>query len=357
MQNPIHSEQVALAIALGVVLGGKHRAIRSNRKGPATEFAKKGLAGLSLFQVKLVVSFLNERCITIKYNSSTAQIFTISGDGKWLFLGRYCSLAMRSTEQANAFEYDRYIGRHTDDVRCIAVSNDGKRVISGSTDKTIKVWKVAPDIYSGECERTLEGHAGRVNAVCIFPDEKYIVSGSSCDKTIKIWNINTGECKKTMNCYVQSIALSSDGKRIYAGSIDGTIKIWGAESGICLNTLKGYKNIVLAVWVSSDGKRLFSGSTDGFVRMWNTQTGKISAIYDHRSCVYSVCVSSDGKYVISGANKTIKVWDVESWACLRTLRGHADAIRSVCISRDGESIYSCSSDGAIKILKVGKCVL
>ena len=71
---------------------------------------------------------------------------------------------------------------HSDEVNSVAYSPDGTKIISGSFDKTIKIW----DANTGECLETLEGHSGSVKSVSYSPDGKNIISGSD-DKTIKIW--------------------------------------------------------------------------------------------------------------------------------------------------------------------------
>ena len=97
---------------------------------------------------------------------------------------------------------------------------DGKYIVSGSSDKTIKIW----DFKTGKCLNTLEGHSYSVNSVAISPDGKYIVSGSY-DKTIKIWDFKTGKCLNTLEGHsysVNSIAISSDGKLYSTNHIFGT---------------------------------------------------------------------------------------------------------------------------------------
>ena len=75
---------------------------------------------------------------------------------------------------------------HSYYIRSIAISPDGKNIVSGSIDKTIKVW----DFKTGECLNTLEGHTSSINSIAISPDGKYIVSGSD-DGIIKIWDFKT----------------------------------------------------------------------------------------------------------------------------------------------------------------------
>ena len=113
---------------------------------------------------------------------------------------------------------------HTSWINSIAISPDGKYIVSGSDDETIKIW----DIKTAECLNTLLGHSETVSSVTISPDGKYIVSGS-IDKTIKIWDIKTAECLNTLeghSSYVESVTISPDGKYIVSGSHDKTRKIW-----------------------------------------------------------------------------------------------------------------------------------
>ena len=76
---------------------------------------------------------------------------------------------------------------HTGSVASIAITPDGKHIVSGSNDETIKLW----DIQSGKEIRSFEGHTFFVNSIAITPDGKHIVSGSN-DKTIKLWDIQSG---------------------------------------------------------------------------------------------------------------------------------------------------------------------
>ena len=105
----------------------------------------------------------------------------------------------------------------------VAISQDGKYAISGSNDKTIKVW----NLEEKREEFTLTGHSSSVTSVAISKDGKYIISGSS-DKTIKIWSLEEKREELTLKGHsfnVNSFAISQDGKYLVSGSSDRTIKV------------------------------------------------------------------------------------------------------------------------------------
>ncbi|CAG8237735.1 unnamed protein product, partial [Penicillium olsonii] len=112
---------------------------------------------------------------------------------------------------------------HSSSVWAVAFSPDGKQIVSGSADGTIKLW----DSTTGDLQKTLEDHSNWVHTVAFSPDSKQIASGSF-DKTIKLWDSTTGDLQKTLeghSDWVQTVAFSPDGKQIASGSLDKTIKL------------------------------------------------------------------------------------------------------------------------------------
>ena len=155
---------------------------------------------------------------------------------------------------------------HTGGVLSVAFSPDGKRIVSGSEDQTLKVW----DATTGQETLTLKGHTGAVQSVAFSPDGKRIVSGSD-DQTLKVWDATTGQETLTLKGHtgaVQSVAFSPDGKRIVSGSDDQTLKVWDATTGQETLTLKGHTGGVRSVAFSPDGKRIVSGSDDQTLKVW-----------------------------------------------------------------------------------------
>ena len=236
---------------------------------------------------------------------------------------------------------------HDGEVWSVAFSPDGKRIASGSDDKTIKVW----DAATGAEVMTLRAHER--SRVTFSPDGRRIVSGSD-DKTIKVWDSATGTELMTLcghGDWVGSIAFSPDGKRIASGSRDKTIKVWDAAIRGEVVTLSGHRDMVFCVAFSPDSKRIVSGSVDRTVKLWDAATGaEPMTLRGHQGIVYSAAFSPDGKYIASGGgDNTIKVWDSATGTELMTLCGHGDWVVSIAFSPDGKHIASGSFDKTVKV--------
>ena len=238
---------------------------------------------------------------------------------------------------------------HTDIVASVAISADCKLIVSGSYDKTIKLWR----IQERKEEVTFAGHASKVYSVAFSGDCRFIVSGSE-DKTIKMWSIQGRSEEFTFTGHtdrVQSVALSADGRFIVSGSRDNTIKLWDIKERREECTFTGHTGEVYSVAISADSRFIVSGSEDSMIKMWGVQEkNEEFSLEGHKERVRSVALSADGKFIASGSyDRMVKVWGVEDRREYFTCTGHAAAVMSVAVSADSRFIVSGSQDKTIKI--------
>jgi len=246
---------------------------------------------------------------------------------------------------------------HSGTIDSVAYSPDGKYIASGSSDKTIKIWEAE----TGRLLRTSTGHADNICSLGYSPDGAYLASGSY-DKTIRIWEVETGNCIKTLTGHVYvvgSVTYSPDGAYLASGFWDKTIKIWKIATGECIKTFEGHTSYVNSVCYSPNGAYLASGSDDKTIKIWEVASGKcVKTLEGHIGAVLSVSFSLNNKYVASGSDdKTIKIWEVKTGNCIKTLNGHELTVRSVIYSPDGKYLAS-AIVGEIKLWEVasGNCI-
>eukprot|EP00873_Tetraselmis_striata_P035800 jgi/Tetstr1/456064/TSEL_042834.t1 len=281
---------------------------------------------------------------------------------------------------------------HTGWVFSVAWSPDGRRMATGSADNTVKVWEAAPGGGGGwRCVATLEGHTddvaseehiGHVRFVAWSPDGRRLATGSA-DKTARVWEAAHGggdgwRCVATLEAHtswVRSVAWSPDGSRLATGSGDETARVWEAAPGggggwRCAATLEGHTGWVFSVAWSPDGRRMATCSDDKTARVWEAAPGGgggwrcAATLEGHTGWVFSVAWSPDGRRMATGsADNTVKVWEAApggggGWRCVATLEGHTDDVASeehighvrfVAWSPDGRRLATGSADKTARV--------
>jgi CRISPR-associated protein Csx3 len=221
---------------------------------------------------------------------------------------------------------------HSDTVQSVAVSPDGKVIASGSLDKTIKLW----NLTTGQLLATLKGHSSVVLSLAFSPDGQILASASNMavqDGNIKLWNVGTRTLQRTLggrllDLRVSCLAFSPDGETLATGHVDAAIRLWHLGSGKVQRILRGHGWDVRSVTFSPDGQLLISAGVDSAIKIWNSRTGKLLHTFNRPS-------PSD------------LVGSLVSWFDSST-----GSIWSVSISPDGQTIASGGSDQPIMLWNV-----
>jgi len=280
-------------------------------------------------------------------HSGTVSSLKFTPDGKYLISGCY-DRSIKMWDVATGSEIRTFSG-HIDCVSSIDISADGKYLVSAANKDNLKLW----DLYTGKELMNFTGHVFDVKCVVFSPDGKRIAS-AAWDQSACIWDVKTGKAIYNIipsDGYNYAISFSPDGNQIIFGGEKGVIHVCDAATGNEINKLKGHKSSIYSLSFSKDGSKILSTSYDKTIIVWNAKNGKkIQKLVGHTNYSNNACFSPDGKKVISGsADLSIKIWDIESGKTLKTLTGHTESIWSVAVLPDGSKIASGGWDKTIKL--------
>jgi WD40 repeat protein len=166
------------------------------------------------------------------------------------------------------------VGRHGQNVWCLAFSHDGRRLVSASNDGSVKFWHWDPERLGRPRQPLLEVSArftGFGNCAAFSPDDRRLVTVAE-EHTFKVWDARTGDLLQTLRGHtgdVYAVAFSPDGRWLASAGDDSTVKVWDAKSWKLRHTLRGHTGLVMSLAFSPDSRSLVSGSRDHTVKVWD----------------------------------------------------------------------------------------
>ncbi|MEI2579562.1 WD40 repeat domain-containing protein [Scytonema sp. PRP1] len=317
----------------------------------------------------------NGNCLSVlQGHTSGVRCMRFSPDGQLLASGcRDGSIRLWS----NYLSHDRHpkphsinpsaklLHGHADFVWDITFSPDGRLLVSGGRDGTLRLWNV----QDGQSIHVLEGHTHDVYGVAISADSQLLVSTGE-DQTVRLWHLQSGRNLKTLRGYtggVHSLSLSGDGQLLASSGQNEMIQVWRLQLDGNLSQLHSYKTFSSPtrrmssfsnVSFSSDNQTLAINRHDESIALWNIQTGHLDRWSAHNSSVWTVLFSPTKKILASSSyDCTVRLWDVQTHHCLHVLRGHQSSIRAIAFDKSGQWLASGSFDFTIRLwdVQTGEC--
>ncbi|MFO0844214.1 MAG: WD40 repeat domain-containing protein [Gemmataceae bacterium] len=230
---------------------------------------------------------------------------------------------------------------HKEPVYAVAYSADGKYVVTGAGDPSMKVW----DAASGKELKTFagpNGHAGLVLGVAVAPDGRQFATAAA-DNTARVWDLPGSAPLREFALASEGLAVaaSPDGSRVAGAGKDGKVRVWGAADGKQLHELTGHAGAVNGLAFSPNGQTLVSCGADSTLRHWNAADGRpAGAFAAHPGPVTGVAFHPGGTAVYtSGQDGTARFWSAPTPS--RPLAApFAEGVSALALSPDGGHVVA-----------------
>jgi WD40 repeat protein len=204
-----------------------------------------------------------------------------------------------------------------DEVTCLALSADGKKLASGGCDRIVNVWDLSDGSANAKLEQSFENHADWVYGVAFDPEAKHLFTCSR-DKMAKVWDLTAKESVVTFQDHqagLSGVAVKADGKQGFSVGEDNQLRSWnvgGEQAGKQIKVLGNHAKPILKLAAHPTKPLLATASADGTVKLWNPDNGAaLKTLTGHTDWVFAIAISPDANLVASGSyNGEVKVWKV-----------------------------------------------
>ena len=251
------------------------------------------------------------------------------------------------------FELFKVLRAHILPLTNCAFNKNGDAFVTGSYDRTCKVW----DTASGEETHTLEGHKNVVYAVAFnnpFGDK--VITGSF-DKTCKLWDARTGELFYTLRGHeteIVCLGFDPSSTAIATGSMDASARLWDVETGRETCALRGHTAEIVSLSFSTSGNTLLTGSFDHDCRLWDARVGScVRVLEGHRAEISAARFDFASGAAVSGSmDRGVRLWDLGSGRATCVWQDHSDEVLDVCFDAAGRKVASAGGDGTARVYDV-----
>ena len=289
-------------------------------------------------------------------NGAPATAVVVSPDGKLLATTGVANdrPAILVRELANGQLLHTLLG-HQGTIASLAFSTDNRRLVSGSADKTVRVWDLADAKFPEAA--TFAGHAAAITGAAFNSNATQVVS-SAANNTVKLWDVATGEELKDFvghTAAVVGVAMTPNNQLVISAAADKTVRFWNPADGKQLRLITDTA-VLTAMTVSRDGTRIAAARADGSVNVYNQADGKLLAsLTGHATAVRSFAFSPDGKRLISAApvSQTMAaeraiVWNTDNGRLLEILPASAK-LSAVTYGPAADTVVLATADAGLSL--------
>jgi WD40 repeat protein len=283
----------------------------------------------------------------------TAVAYSPKGD--LIAVGRYRTIEIISAATRTV----RYTFGQRGAVNDLAFTSDNSRLIVGGGETGLVGEAIVYSISDRKPLHTLRGHKDSIYSLAVSPNGKLLVTGSY-DQTIKLWDLESGSELKTLtghNGAIFGLAFHKNGKLLASASGDRTIKLWDIERGERLDTFGQPALDQYAVAFSPDGRFVAAGGVDNRIRIWKLSDSAaegtneiIVSRFAHEQPIVKLAYSADGQTLVSSAEgRSVKFWRADTIVERQLLEPQPDVAQAVAFSPDSSSLVAGRLDGSLAV--------
>jgi len=276
------------------------------------------------------------------------------------------------------------IPAHDRPISGLGFSPDGKRLLTASLDKTMKLWNLQSklgfspigksfvtagadgkilfwNLDQADPASELSGHQGKVNAIAFSKDGTTLVSGGSDGKWI-LWDVNSKKMifqRQEHEDQVTTVAIAPDGELLATGSADRTFKIWRTTDATLVGSTSAHEKNLTDIVFHPHKPLLATSGQEGLVKIWdlaNPQRPSLShVIVGHSDIVHQIFFDGNGEQLVSvSQDKTVRLWDVASGSPLRIIKNSKTALVAASVEAEKNLLAVGEIGGEVGLLDLEK---